>query len=64
MKKTVIKNDAADPKAGMTFRELEDFVHATLSLENAIFADNHVKIRTTWHGTIKSAQITVDHDEN
>jgi len=62
MNKTTIKHAAADQKAGMTFNELQLFALAGMKIL-ADSADKIVKVRTTWRGTIRSLEITLEHDE-
>lgn len=65
MKKTIIKRDAADRRTGMTFFDVQDFVREADAVGTQIDKmNNHVKVRTTWRGTIRSLQITIEHDEN
>ena len=68
MKKITICHYAEDHKAGMTVVELDAFLRDVFGHQaNATHSvvDGAVKIRSTWHGTIKSAQITIElEDEN
>lgn len=63
MKRTVIKHEAADRKAGMTSNELQLFALAVMSVD-AVSGDKIVKVRTTWRGTVRSLEIALEHDEN
>lgn len=62
-KQTVLKYDAADPKTGMTFNEMQLFALGAMAID-APSADTVIKVRSTWRGTIRSLQITVEHDES
>lgn len=62
MMKTVIKHAASDQKAGMCLGEILVFVQTVGAEQGAIHLP--VKVRTTWRGTIRSLEITLEHDES